>query len=124
MIKRTIYTSIMTLIIGVVNIVLNAIFIPRYGYVAGAYTTVASYFLMFFLAWFFAKIVLKQKTTPLWIIWKPALIMFAFIGAFILIGGLEFPFVAMFVIKLALLPVFAALVFQKEITVLYNARKV
>lgn len=121
--KKTIYSSVVVLTAGITNIVLNLIFIPRYGYVAGAYTTVVSYFIMFLLAWFFARIVLKQKTTPLWIVWKPTIITFASIGVVILVSGLKLPFVAMFVIKLALLTIFTVLIFQKEITVLYNKMK-
>jgi len=47
--KKTIWTSIVMLSAGIANICLNAIFIPRYGYIAGAYTTVASYMLMSFM---------------------------------------------------------------------------
>lgn len=49
--KKTIYTSIVSLSAGSLNIILNAMFIPKYGYIAGAYTTLISYFFMFVVAW-------------------------------------------------------------------------
>lgn len=41
--KKTIYISIGTIGAAVVNVVLNYIFIPKFGYVAAAYTTLFSY---------------------------------------------------------------------------------
>ena len=41
--KKTIFISINTIIAAVVNIILNYIFVPRYGYSAAAYTTLLSY---------------------------------------------------------------------------------
>lgn len=45
--KKSLYISINTLIAAGANIVLNYVLIPRYGYVAAAYTTLASYLLSF-----------------------------------------------------------------------------
>ena len=56
--KRTIYGTIIALFAGISNIVLNAIFIPMYGYIAAAYTTAVSYFIMFMLAHTLATVVL------------------------------------------------------------------
>lgn len=53
--KRTVYITINTLIAASSNIILNCIFIPKYGYAAAAYTTVASYFLAFVLHTNYAK---------------------------------------------------------------------
>ena len=53
--KRTIYITINTLIAASSNIILNYIFIPKFGYVAAAYTTVASYLLAFILHTNYAK---------------------------------------------------------------------
>ena len=47
--KKTLYISLNTIIAAVSNIVLNYIFIPKYGYVAAAFTTVVSYLISFFL---------------------------------------------------------------------------
>ncbi len=47
--KKTMGITINTLVAAVVNIVLNFILIPKYGFVAAAYTTIASYFLALIL---------------------------------------------------------------------------
>ncbi len=47
--KRTIYITINTLIAAGINIILNFIFIPYFGYVAAAYTTLISYIISFVL---------------------------------------------------------------------------
>lgn len=47
--KKTMMISINTLTSAIVNIFLNALLIPRYGYVAAAYTTLISYILAFYL---------------------------------------------------------------------------
>lgn len=53
--KKTPYITINTFIAAISNLVLNYIFIPKYGYVAAAYTTIASYFLSFVLHARYAK---------------------------------------------------------------------
>ena len=45
----------------IINIVLNYIFIPKYGYIAAAYTTLASYFLTMIFHYIFLKVVLKKN---------------------------------------------------------------
>ena len=45
--KKTQYITLNTLIAAALNIVLNLIFIPKYGYIAAAYTTVISYLVSF-----------------------------------------------------------------------------
>ena len=49
--KRTYIFPIITVVIGAINIVLNLLYIPRYGFIVAAYTTILSYFLMFFLSY-------------------------------------------------------------------------
>lgn len=53
--KKTPYVTVNTIIAAVSNIVLNFIFIPKYGYVAAAYTTLASYLISFMLHTRYAK---------------------------------------------------------------------
>ncbi|OOM75812.1 polysaccharide biosynthesis protein [Clostridium puniceum] len=53
--KRTIYITVNTLISAATNLMFNYIFIPQYGYVAAAYTTLASYLLSFILHAKYAK---------------------------------------------------------------------
>ena len=59
--KRT-STAVMTVIAAVINFVLNYIFIPKYGFVAAAYTTEAAYLIYTFLHFLnYRHIVGKEK---------------------------------------------------------------
>jgi len=59
--KKTGLISLFTFIAGFVNIGLNYMFIPKYGYIAAAWTTLISYFLLFALHYINAKFILKEK---------------------------------------------------------------
>lgn len=113
--KRTVFSTITILASGILNIALNAVFIPRYGYVAAAYTTVASYLVLFVLTWITAKWVLKVRLTPLWVIWRPALIMFCFIGLVLFLNTLRIGVIPSFIIKLGILALFGVIVFNREL---------
>ena len=91
--KKTVYTSVVVLICGALNIWLNSIFIPIYGSSAGAYTTVASYALMFLLVYFIVRFVLKSHVTALWKVLLNVAVVFSacafyYIELYVLKGGL------------------------------------
>lgn len=70
--KKTVLVAIGTLGAAVANIVLNVIFIPRYGYIAAAYTTVVCYLLYYALHVLFAwkvhgGMVYDMKNQLLWV---------------------------------------------------------
>ena len=58
--KRTVYISINTLTAAAINIILNFIFIPHYGYIAAAYTTIAAYVVSLFMHASYAKKLEKE----------------------------------------------------------------
>lgn len=58
--KKTKYMSIASITVAIVNIVLNAIFIPLLGYIAAAYTTLFSYFVQLTMHFYFARKVEKN----------------------------------------------------------------
>lgn len=64
-VKKNSYLAGIILFSGVVNIVLNAYFIPLYDYKAAAYTTLASYFLMMVLSIVLTTYILKLPPLPL-----------------------------------------------------------
>ena len=113
--KKTIYTSIVSLSPGSLNVVLNAMFIPKYGYISAAYTTLISYFFMFVMAWIMAKYILKQRVSPLWLFWKPTIIMFCFIAFSYLLSNLGLNTILFIFIKIILLGLFSFIIFYKEI---------
>ncbi|MCD7789969.1 MAG: oligosaccharide flippase family protein [Bacteroides thetaiotaomicron] len=59
--KKTKFVSYGTICAAVLNIVLNAIFIPMFGYVAAAYTTLFSYIVLMFVHYFISSKILKVK---------------------------------------------------------------
>jgi len=113
--KKTILSSIAVLTAGILNILLNKLFIPRFGYIAGAYTTVISYFVQFWICWLVVKLILRERVTPLWIIWEPTLIMFGFIAFAYFLSNLGLNTLLFIFIKLMLLGLFSFIVFYKEI---------
>ncbi len=121
--KKTIFSSIIALSAGIVNIILNLIFIPKYGYIAAAYTTVASYFVMFLLSWIVSKVFIEQKTVRLWTIWKPTLLMSVFIAAVYFVNMTGLSFAMLFAVKLVLLALFCVIVFHKQLRTVLRLRK-
>lgn len=53
--KKTKMITLNTMIAATANIVLNIIFIPKYGYVAAAYTTLISYLISFLMHYMYAR---------------------------------------------------------------------
>lgn len=58
--KETKYIAITTFVSAIANIILNYIFILLCGYKAAAYTTAASYFVMFIMHWIISKRIMKK----------------------------------------------------------------
>ena len=58
--EKTHYVTIATIAGAVLNIVLNAVFIPKFGFIAAGYTTLVCYILYAFAHYFFMRKVLKQ----------------------------------------------------------------
>lgn len=53
--KQTKFIAIGTVSSAIINVVLNSLFIPKYGYIGAAYATLISYFLYFIFHYFIAK---------------------------------------------------------------------
>lgn len=59
--EKTKYIAIGTMSAALINIILNAYFIPLYGYIAAAYTTLATYFFYFLFHYMMAKKIAKRN---------------------------------------------------------------
>ncbi|MCR5672931.1 MAG: oligosaccharide flippase family protein [Lachnospiraceae bacterium] len=59
--KKTPFIAIGSCLAAAINYVLNAAFIPRYGYISAAYTTLASYLILMVLHFIMVRFVLKEK---------------------------------------------------------------
>jgi len=73
--KKTFLISIATLGAGLINIVLNYYFIPKYGYEAAAYTTLVSYSFLAIFHFINVKFVLKERM----LIVKPLMLDFIYV---------------------------------------------
>lgn len=63
--EETKYVSFASFISSVINIVLNYIFIPKFGYVAAGYTTLFCYMLLSIFHYFVMKYILKKRDEKL-----------------------------------------------------------
>lgn len=63
--KKTYITAGITLSGGAINVLLNAMLIPQYGYTAAAYTTVASFLFIYIVEIIIAKYILKYHIYPI-----------------------------------------------------------
>jgi len=63
--KQTKYISIISFSAAILNIVLNLIFIPKYGIIAATVTTTISYFIGFLVAYYFVDIKFKYIKLPI-----------------------------------------------------------
>lgn len=66
--KKTIYTSITTIMAGLLNIGLNMIYIPKHGSIAAAFTTLVSYIFLLCLTYLITKYIIKSHSTSLGLI--------------------------------------------------------
>lgn len=63
--KKTILISTATLLAGAINIGLNYWLIPKFGYIAAAYTTLFSYIILFILHYINARFIVGEKVIKL-----------------------------------------------------------
>lgn len=73
--KKTKYVMYCTLTAAVFNVVTNIIFIPKWGYIAAAYTTLASYALLAFIYYVVANKIAKEKIYNNGLFWAISLIV-------------------------------------------------
>lgn len=80
--KKTHIISLGTILAGAINVFLNYIFIPTFGYSAAAFTTLVSYIFLFAFHYFNARILFKKNLFPLRYFLYGMLIIFGSIIAF------------------------------------------
>lgn len=113
--KKTYYSSILVITAGVVNIVLNAVFIPRYGYVAAAHTTLVSYLLLGVTTWLVARFVIEARETPTIVVGKPLLFAFACLGLYRLALAAGPALWLTIIVKIVVMLLFSLLVFAQDL---------
>lgn len=121
--KKTFYSSAVMLISGISNIILNAIFIPKYGFIAAAYTTTASYFILFVLTFIVTKNFLHADVTPLAQLISPLLLFAIFLIFPFYFTPYNFHIVIILLSKLTVVGIFGFLLFRDEIKLLISPNK-
>jgi len=118
-VKKNSYLAGIMIFVSVLNVLLNLWFIPRYGYQAAAYTTMASYFVMLIVAVYITTVVLKLSPPPLGQILKYLVLLALVIALYYWLGK---PFVGLdwgsMAFKSVLLALFAGLLFYNQIKLL------
>lgn len=118
--KKTYITALLTFGAGVVNVMLNMYFIPLYGGIAAAYTTLATYMLLFLTEYLVVKYFIKLAIIPL----KTFLLPLVVILGVIMIDQKIFSYlewsVLMLLYKLFVLFLIGLILFQKQIIHLRN----
>lgn len=103
--KKTVYITKNTLIAAGLNVILNFILIPKYGYVAAAYTTLASYFVAFILHLRYAKKIepdiypLKMFALPLLHVGGAIILYYPLLNFWTLRWGILFVYLIIVLIK-------------------------
>lgn len=109
-VKKTIYSSVILLVSGALNIVLNVLFIPHYGYEAAAYTTLVSYIFMAVFAWGVNRYILKIHAISIQKLYKHFLIFLCFASIYYAVIELDRLWIEI-IAKLALLAIFGYICF-------------
>ncbi len=122
--KKTPIIAIGSCFAALVNYILNAAFIPRYGYTAAAYTTLASYFILMIVHFITVRFFLAEKVYDDLFMFAALFVMF---GAGLVFGGMYGETLRSVLIRygtaLAIFGVFAFIKRRDIITLVYYVKK-
>ena len=121
--KKTYIDSIITITAVVLNIGLNYIYIPKYGYEASAITTIISYAFMFIMFYFNAKYFLKYRVINIFIISKIILSYFILLLVFLYINMIIDNYLVLLFIKFILINSYLIYNYWDNITQFKNEKK-
>jgi len=113
--KKNIYMTPIVVVAGAVSILLNMIFIPRYGYVAAPFVSCVSYFTMLLIAIFISKKILKLHITPILRVSKPLLAMIPFVFLYYILMLMNLSIVVNVLVKMLLLILFLLIIFYSYV---------
>lgn len=113
--KKNIYMTPIVVIAGAASILLNVIYIPKYGYVAAPFVSCVSYLVMLLVAIIVSKIFLKLHITPIFRVSKPILLMIPFVFIYYTLLMLDLNIVANVIFKMILLAIFSLVIFNRYV---------
>lgn len=120
--KKTINITINTVIAAALNIVLNYIFVPKFGYIAAAYTTLISYIVLFILHYINSKYILKGEVFQIRVIKKELIalavglsifLLTSYISNIIIVVLIRTIYLTIFFIKCDIISVVKRMIFKK-----------
>lgn len=101
--KKTKMLAFFSIVAAVINIILNVIFIPWFGSIAAAYTTLFSYILLFIMHYTYVKLKLNKSIYKLKYFGKTLIYFIIILSVYYLINTLTFSLILSFIIKLVLI---------------------
>lgn len=101
--KKNVFITAATIIGAIINIALNRIFIPMYGYIAAAYTTVMGYAVMTVVHYIFYKKTITSSIYDIRILFLITAFLYVFCGICLLLYGYTLIRYAIIIIGLILL---------------------
>lgn len=116
--KKTKYIGFGTVVAAILNIILNIIFVPKYGFIAAGYTTFFSYFVLMSVHYFITKIILKVDIYDHKFMYLAILIEFVFAVILLML----YPYVIIRYILIIVMTVIMAL-YNKNIILSFIKKK-
>ncbi|MBU2488760.1 MAG: oligosaccharide flippase family protein [Proteobacteria bacterium] len=111
-VKKVVYSPIIAGIGGGLNIGLNWLFIPHYGYMASAWTTVASYLAMATMGYVVSRWFLRVHTTSLSVVLPPLVALLALAALSRVVGAAGMGLAPALAVKTVLFATCVGLVFR------------
>lgn len=109
-VKKNIYLSMCVLVAGCANVLLNYTFIPKYGYVAAAYVSCASYFIMVSTSYLISRLILGVDFPSLRTVSRYMLMILPFVLFYYMTLHLHLSLAADILLKVIMLGVFTILI--------------
>ena len=113
--KKTGVFSLFTILAGGINISLNYLLIPHWGYKTAAITTLISYILLFLFHYLNAKYIMKKKVIPIILNIKGFIVFLTFIPLELFLTDFFKSFIISFVSKLILLGIVGVILFREQV---------
>lgn len=118
--KKTIYSSIILMISGLSNILLNHFTLSKYGFKIAAINTLISYLILFLLAYLINKYILKLHSFSISFLIPSFITILAFVSVFHLIQILNLNLFLTFLIKVVILVTFLYFFYLSEVKNLFT----
>lgn len=109
--NKMLWVSLAGITGALVNVILNYLFIPKYGYIACAYSTVLSYLVILVMSWCICRFILRVNITPISVLIRPLCLFLLFAFGYYFLISFNLRFYAEFTLKLVALSLLGWLLF-------------